>query len=88
LESIYCYGLPVTPAEHAVGGPPLDIGLLPTSREITEDIYFEALDQFWFDRNAYRRAWEFQQDTFVDNRDAGLQRQWKLLLELLEISED
>jgi len=86
MESVFCEGLPLTPCNHVAFGGPLDTLLLPNARGMSEELYYSALETFWFDEQAYTKAWEHHQDIFIEHRDDSLANKWQKCLEIVGVS--
>jgi len=84
LESLYCKSLPLLCHGTPLAAP-ADISKLPRASEITEELFYEVLEMFWFDEEVYRNAHEYYQDVFVDHRTDGLRKCWSDLVEKLGV---
>jgi len=87
MESVFATSLPVLYQDSRYY--PIverEICLLPPVREATEDDIYNALETFWFDEKAYKKAWEFYQDSINrDHTTSGWMRNFKEALETMDL---
>lgn len=87
MEGIFGTSLPVLYQDSRYySGLERDMCLLPSVREATEDDIYNALETFWFDEKAYKKAWEFYQDSINrDHTTSGWMRNFKEALETMDL---